>query len=153
MAPSSGQRRLGPRSRTPCGDTAVPGGPRGPTLQSADGIPERRRHPDHRRDPRHQRPACRGAADANEALAIGRRHGGPIHLLLTDVVMPGINGRELAAIFSAERPEARVLYMSGYPDDFVLQAGLAGHIPFLQKPFTPDGLAAALQDALGRVLP
>ena len=89
------------------------------------------------------------AADGNEALTISRRHGGPIHLLLTDVVMPRMNGRELAAIFSAERPEARVLYMSGYPDDSVLQAGLGGQVPFLQKPFTPDGLAAKLRDALG----
>ena len=76
-----------------------------------------------------------------------RGHAGPIHLLLTDVIMPGMSGRELAAQLAAERPETRVVYMSGYPDDAVLRQDL-GRVSFVQKPFTAEGLATKLREAI-----
>jgi PAS domain S-box-containing protein len=89
------------------------------------------------------------ASDANAALRVVERHGGMIHLLLTDVVMPGLSGRELADRLSAQRPGIRVLYMSGYPGDAVVQHGtLPLGSAFLQKPFSPDGLARKVRDVL-----
>jgi PAS domain S-box-containing protein len=89
------------------------------------------------------------ASDGAAALRILERHGGPIDLLLTDVVMPGISGRELAEQLTARRPGVRVLYMSGYPGDAVVQQGtLAPGSAFLQKPFSPDGLARKVRDVL-----
>ena len=76
-----------------------------------------------------------------------RGHDGTIDLLLTDVVMPGMGGRELAALLADERPETRVVYMSGYPDDAVLRLDLA-QVVFVQKPFTAEGLAAKLREAV-----
>jgi PAS domain S-box-containing protein len=87
------------------------------------------------------------ASTGAEALVTARHHAGPIDLLLTDVVMPGMNGRELATILMSERRETRVVYMSGYPDDAVLRQDL-GRVTFIQKPFTSDGLAAKLRDAI-----
>jgi CheY-like chemotaxis protein len=70
-------------------------------------------------------------------------------LLVTDVVMPGMGGRELADRLTAALPGLRVLFMSGYTDDAVLRAGLGGEaVHFLQKPFTPAGFAAAVRAAL-----
>ncbi|MEA2518305.1 MAG: hypothetical protein QOF49_385 [Chloroflexota bacterium] len=88
------------------------------------------------------------ASGGAEALALARSHEGPIHLLLTDVVMPGMGGRELAALLARDRPRTCVVYMSGYPDDSVLQAEPGSKIPFVQKPFTSDGLAAKLDEAM-----
>jgi len=89
------------------------------------------------------------AADGTAALRIVERHGGAIHMLLTDVVMPGMSGRELAAQLAARRAGIRVLYMSGYPGDAVVHRGaLAPGSAFLQKPFTPDGLARKVRDVL-----
>lgn len=89
------------------------------------------------------------AGDPRDALRIVERHGGPIDLLLTDVVMPGLSGRELAEQLTARRPGVRVLYMSGYPGDAVVQGGaLPGGSAFLQKPFSPDGLARKVRDVL-----
>ncbi len=89
------------------------------------------------------------ASDADAALRVVERHGGMIHLLLTDVVMPGLSGRELADRLSAQRPGIRVLYMSGYPGDAVVQHGtLPLGSAFLQKPFSPDGLARKVRDVL-----
>ena len=87
------------------------------------------------------------ASAGAEAIAIARRHAGSIHLLLTDVIMPGMNGRELAAMVSTERPETRVVYMSAYPDDAVLRHDL-GRVAFLHKPFSADGLAEKLREAI-----
>jgi PAS domain S-box-containing protein len=89
------------------------------------------------------------AADGNEALRIGRDHPGPIHLLLTDVVMPRMGGRELADRLTTVRRETKVLYVSGYTDDAVLRQGAAGTgTPFLEKPFTADSLAAKVREVL-----
>jgi len=89
------------------------------------------------------------AADGTDALRVVERHGGTIHLLLTDVVMPGFSGRELADQLAARRPGVRVLYMSGYPGDAVVQHGtLPPGSAFLQKPFSPDGLARKVRDVL-----
>ena len=87
------------------------------------------------------------ASAGAEALATARGHSGPIHVLLTDVIMPGMGGRELAARLANERPETRVVYMSGYPDDAVLRQDL-GRVAFVQKPFTSDSLAAKLREAI-----
>jgi PAS domain S-box-containing protein len=89
------------------------------------------------------------ASDADAAMRVVERHGGTIHLLLTDVVMPGLSGRELADQLAARRPGIRVLYMSGYPGDAVVQHGtLPSGSAFLQKPFSPDGLARKVRDVL-----
>ena len=87
--------------------------------------------------------------DGREALARTKRHSGVIHLLVTDVVMPGMSGIELARHLALGRPEMRVLFISGYTDDLVgrqgvLQPGRA----FLQKPFTPDALLRKLRELL-----
>jgi len=89
------------------------------------------------------------ASDATAALRIVERHGGTIHLLVTDVVMPGLSGRELADKLAAQRPGIRVLYMSGYPGDAVVEHGsLPAGSAFLQKPFSPDSLARKVRDVL-----
>ncbi|HEY0997690.1 MAG TPA: ATP-binding protein, partial [Gemmatimonadaceae bacterium] len=77
------------------------------------------------------------AGDPEEALHRSAMHDGPVHLLLTDVVMPGLNGREVAERITASRPGTRVLYMSGYTDDEVMRRGIvAEDTRFLQKPFS-----------------
>jgi len=89
------------------------------------------------------------ATDAPAAMRIVERHGGTIHLLLTDVVMPGLSGQELADQLASRRPGIRVLYMSGYPGDAVVQHGtLPSGSAFLQKPFSPDHLARKVRDVL-----
>ena len=89
-----------------------------------------------------------GAGGA-DAMALAERHDGPIHLLLTDVVMPEMNGRELARRLTAVRPGVRVLYMSGYADEAVAQHGvLDPGTAFLQKPFTPEALAKKVRGVL-----
>ena len=89
------------------------------------------------------------APDGKAALALTTRHDGPIHLLLTDVVMPEMSGRELAERFMARRPDVRVLYMSGYTDHAVVRHGvLEPGIAYLQKPFTPDSLARKVREVL-----
>jgi PAS domain S-box-containing protein len=89
------------------------------------------------------------ASDGADALRIVERHGGEIHLLLTDVVMPGMSGRELAEQMAARRAGIRILYMSGYPGDAALHHGaLVRGSAFLQKPFSPDGLARKVRETL-----
>lgn len=89
------------------------------------------------------------AADGHAALELARVHQGPIHLLVTDIVMPGISGRELAERVVKIRPEMKVLYMSGYTDQAVVQHGMleSGSV-LLQKPFTMGALAAKLREIL-----
>jgi two-component system, cell cycle sensor histidine kinase and response regulator CckA len=88
--------------------------------------------------------------NAERALAVASAHVGPIDLMLTDVVMPGLNGRELADALRATRPDMRVLYMSGYTDDHVVRQGIAdASLEFLPKPFEIGQLAARLEQVLG----
>ncbi len=87
------------------------------------------------------------AADVNNAIALFAAHQA-IQLLVTDVVMPQMNGRQLAERFLAERPALKVLYMSGYTDDQVLADAAAPVSGFLQKPFTPDVLARKVREVL-----
>jgi two-component system response regulator len=90
------------------------------------------------------------APGAEEALALAVKHREPIHLLLTDIVMPRMNGRELAKVFTRLHPEARVVFMSGYTDDEVLRRDVSqGGTWYLQKPFSPDALARKVREALG----
>jgi PAS domain S-box-containing protein len=89
------------------------------------------------------------AAGANQAIQIVRRHPGPIHLLFTDVVMPGMNGRALAEALAAERPGLPVLYTSGYTDDVIAHSGaLASGASFLEKPFSARALLEHVRAAL-----
>ena len=89
------------------------------------------------------------ASSADEAIQKARRHPGSIHLLLTDVVMPGLGGRVLADTLHAQRPGIKVLYMSGYMDDAVVRHGVkAANDAFLQKPFTRLSLARKVRDVL-----
>jgi two-component system, cell cycle sensor histidine kinase and response regulator CckA len=85
------------------------------------------------------------------ALELAAAHTGPIRLLLTDVIMPEMNGRELAAQLTARHPEMRALFMSGYTSDVIAKHGvLDDSVAFLQKPFSIDRLAAMVRDVLDR---
>ena len=89
------------------------------------------------------------AGDATEAIERCRNHGGAIHLLLADVVLPAMGGRELAQELSALRPEMKVVFMSGYTDDAVVRHGVfTSTMRFLQKPFTLIGMARKVREAL-----
>lgn len=89
------------------------------------------------------------AADGQKALDLASTYRKPIDLLLTDVVMPNLGGRELAERLMETRPAMKIVYMSGYTDDVVLRRGLleAG-VAFIQKPFAPAALAAKLREIL-----
>jgi CheY-like chemotaxis protein len=88
------------------------------------------------------------ARDGREALEIARMHRAPIHLLLTDVVMPGMNGRELADRVTAIRSETRVLYMSGYSGEAVLRRGVEAAAQFIPKPFSISALTSKIREIL-----
>jgi CheY-like chemotaxis protein len=91
------------------------------------------------------------AAEPSEALLIAERHTGPIHLLLSDVVMPGMTGRAVADRLAPLRPEMKILYMSGYADHAIVHQGrLDPGINFIQKPFTPESLALKVREVLER---
>jgi CheY-like chemotaxis protein len=84
-----------------------------------------------------------------EALEICQVHEGPIHLMVTDVVMPHMSGRELAERLTILRPELRVLFMSGYPDNAIVHHGVLGAgTAFLQKPFTLNALEGKVRELL-----
>jgi PAS domain S-box-containing protein len=89
------------------------------------------------------------AGDGDAVVSLARSHPGPIHLLVTDVVMPGLGGRELAERVTAVRPGVRVLYLSGYTPDAVLRHGVEQDgAAFLQKPFSPAALTAKVREVL-----
>jgi two-component system, cell cycle sensor histidine kinase and response regulator CckA len=88
------------------------------------------------------------ARHGREALATIEQHAGPIHLVLTDIKMPGMNGRELGREIERRWPEKRILYMSGFASE-VFQGGLLEPgAPFLAKPFTQDDLAGKVRGLL-----
>lgn len=84
-----------------------------------------------------------------DAIALSRRHTGPVHLLLTDVTMPGMDGPALAKQIQKERPEIKVLYMSGYATNFMMHdGGVAPGTNFLEKPFHPSTLLNKVREVL-----
>jgi two-component system, cell cycle sensor histidine kinase and response regulator CckA len=87
------------------------------------------------------------AEDVHDAMRLAREHHGPIHLLLTDIVMPGMNGPDLAQRIIDWRPEVRVLYVSGYSDTLG-QPFLDGRVRLLRKPFSLRDLLAAVRQTL-----
>jgi two-component system cell cycle sensor histidine kinase/response regulator CckA len=89
------------------------------------------------------------AENGQRAIEVAQKHPGRIHLLLTDVVMPGISGQELARRLTAMRPEMKVLYMSGYASETVVRHGLLeSGASLFQKPFTQDDLARKIREVL-----
>jgi CheY-like chemotaxis protein len=89
------------------------------------------------------------AMDGYEALRVIEQHASEIHLLLTDVIMPLMNGLELATRLHSIRPGTKILYMSGYADEVLAFHGIAQpEIAFIQKPFTPSELAGKVETVL-----
>jgi PAS domain S-box-containing protein len=97
--------------------------------------------------------AILAAQSPAEAIRVSESHPGPIHLMVTDVIMPGMNGAQLATHLSAPRPEMKVLYVSGYTDDTIVRHGvLEPGLAFLQKPFSPKTLARKVREVLATTL-
>jgi CheY-like chemotaxis protein len=91
------------------------------------------------------------ASSGPEALELSRRHTGPIDLLVTDVIMPEMTGRELATRLKESRPGMKVLYVSGYTADIIGREGvLDAGVAYLAKPFTPAQLAVKVREVLGQ---
>ncbi len=98
--------------------------------------------------------AILAARSPTEAIYISEIHKGTIHLMVTDVIMPGLSGDQLASQLSALRPEMKVLYVSGYTDDTIARHGvLEPGLAFLQKPFSPRALALKVSEVLATTLP
>ena len=94
------------------------------------------------------------AADPQEALLQSERHEEAIHLLLTDLVMPGSNGREVATRIKAARPLIKIIFMSGYSAPFMADRGLLDPgVTYIQKPFSPESLATRVREVLGTASP
>ena len=89
------------------------------------------------------------AASGEEALHLLERHEQQVHLVVTDVVMPGMSGRTLAKRSNGTRPGMKVLYMSGYTDDVIVRHGMLDEgMPFLGKPFTVVDLTRKVREVL-----
>jgi two-component system cell cycle sensor histidine kinase/response regulator CckA len=89
------------------------------------------------------------ARDGVEAMSMAAEFDGTIHLLVTDVIMPHMNGHELAGKLSSLRPDMKVLYVSGYSDNDIGDHGvLDPRFELLQKPFTPQTLARKIRDVI-----
>ncbi|MEO6525148.1 MAG: two-component regulator propeller domain-containing protein [Gemmatimonadaceae bacterium] len=89
------------------------------------------------------------ARHGSDALEVAEQFPDEIHLLLTDVIMPGMNGRELAQALAPRRPSMRVLYVSGYTEDETIRHGVSGlRTAFLEKPFGPNALARKVREVL-----
>ena len=89
------------------------------------------------------------AGDAESCLAILRDHEGPLELLVTDVILPGLDGKELHGEVQELFPESKVLFMSGYSEDIITHRGILEEgLPFLQKPFTVQGFSARVREIL-----
>src|SRR5437773_1188222 len=102
-----------------------------------------------RQAPERQGYTVLAAPSGADALALAAQHGATIHLLLTDVVMPGMSGRDLADRLTAQRPGIRVLYISGYTDNAIVRHGmLEPGLAYLQKPFRPDALVRKVREVL-----
>ena len=98
--------------------------------------------------------AILAAQNPEEAIHISETHPGPIHLMVTDVILPGISGPQLASHLSPIRPEMKVLYVSGYTDDTIVGHGvLEPGLAFLQKPFSPKTLARKVGEVIATTLP
>jgi len=90
------------------------------------------------------------AGSAEEALSLIESYSGTIGLLLTDVLLPGMSGSELAAKLLSAHPNLKIMYISGYPDHTLEGLGVSGSDEMLQKPFTIKSLAAKLRDILDK---
>jgi hypothetical protein len=89
------------------------------------------------------------ATSSQQALALGRHYQKPIHLLLTDVVMPHMSGADLTRRMASSHPEMKILYMSGYTNDAVIRHGISeAEVDFLQKPFSPCALTQKVREVL-----
>lgn len=92
------------------------------------------------------------ASSPGKAIQIGKEYVGDIHLLITDVVLPEMNGKQLAKTLISIRPGIKCLFMSGYTDDIIADHGvLEGGVNFIQKPFSIDGLASKVREVLDEV--
>ena len=91
------------------------------------------------------------AKDGEEALRLSEGYAAPIHVLVSDFMMPHMNGRQLAECLKPLRPDMKVLFLSGHAEGVADQEGLPGReAPFLQKPFVPDVLTRKVREVLDR---
>jgi hypothetical protein len=89
------------------------------------------------------------AEDAEQALILAKSHDGPIHLVVTDIVMPHVSGSELAAELLRLRPDMRIIFMSGYSDREIVRRTQSGApANFVAKPFTPEELQRKVREVL-----
>jgi two-component system cell cycle sensor histidine kinase/response regulator CckA len=89
--------------------------------------------------------------NGDDALLACERRKSPIHLMLADIVMPGMSGSELAKLLKPLYPQIKILYMSGYTDDAIARHGvLEKGVDYIQKPFTMEGLARKVREVLDK---